>query len=341
MGFNAYYVIIGLLIAGYLFVPAVTTVINGIVSPILTAIGLSSAGVGGGAYHGNVNFVVSQMNELTGAAASPTTPVYQLHTSMPTVGSIGKAITVTGTVYDVPATSNGVIFVECFAGTDFYNDFRKIKALNPYVSDVIWTDYDVDGTDECLVKMDVSKISGLNPQTNPTLTLSLPLVADDVALAVDDPGDQTLGATVTTSTLTYTISSFAAGEGTEFEKVYFTTNATSVSGYIQFKAMRISGGTTTSSQPKLNWVAPIYEDAGTAYGAWYVKGSQDVALNDYNDYNNDLLAWRRTGEADTLTVSVDFECTLAKHVVVTSHFVSISANGVLTAELTSNQLLKD
>jgi hypothetical protein len=340
-GFSTYLVIFVLLVAGYLFVPGVTNGVNAIWGALTGAPAAAVTGATGAAYSGNMNIVISQVNELTAGAAAPTTPTYTYFTSMPGMGSVGSAITVTGTVVQVPASANGIVYIEAFSGTDFYNDWEKIKSVNPYVSDVIWTDRDGDGTHECILKLDVSKISPINPAQNPTCTINLPLIADDFALAISSPADQTLGAALTTGTLEWVVSGSTVDNGACFEKIYFVTNATGTGGLIQFKNMRISGGMTQTSMPKKDWNAPTFEEGGTAYTAWYVKGDQDIAISDYNDYYNDVMTWRRTGEADTLTFSVDFECTLSSHVVVTAHVATISAAGALQTELTDAVTLAD
>lgn len=349
LGFKASYVMLAvIIIGGIYYYGGLSQFLNAVIAlpaTLMGYLGLNSAGGGlaGGAYYGNVNFVIAQSNELTGATAAPTSPVYGLFTSFPTVGSAPKPITVTGTVYDIPKEANGICYIQAYAGTDFFLDTGHIKGMNSWISDVIVSDWDVDGIDEILLKCDVSKIAPVNPNQNPTLTISIPCVHEDIVLTVDTPADQTKGDTAVAGEITWTISGMTADYGACFAKLYVSTNCTGVSGAIEARGLELNGGYTASSGMKKSWSLPIYTDDGATYTAWYVKGGINSASNDYNDYPDGLLVWRKTAEPDTLTVTWKYQLNLGTIPAcnATLNFQLIDTDGVIQAAVTDAVALTD
>ena len=95
LGFPTAWVVIGLMVVGYMYVPAFSGIVNDLWGN-LTGLTPGSTVISGGVYTGNINFVESIQDTLTGATVDPTADAYYWFAEMPT--SLSGAVALTAAV---------------------------------------------------------------------------------------------------------------------------------------------------------------------------------------------------------------------------------------------------
>lgn len=273
---------------------------------------------GGQAYYGNVQFIINRHDHLAGGAVTPTSDLYELFHSDPAQGVGGIAITPAGTTTEIMKGDNGVVWMALYGGTDFYLVEDYFVSSNPRIKESYWKDYDVDGDEDFIIKLDVSDVGVIGAAQTPTCTLSLPLLDEDVAgLTSDSPADiSSIGTSEVVQTVTWKLSAITAEDGAFLTRLYFVTNCTRGGDDLRFEELSLSGGWTASSGCRTYWGSPVKEENGD-YEVWYINPV------DYLEYNQGERVWRDTNEADTLYVSVNVRCTFEAN---EDHLIDIYAD---------------
>jgi len=253
-------------------------------------------------YYGPVQFKINQGDYFTGTAASPTSAVYTLYHSRPGIGIPGTAITASGTTTEVYKADQGVVYMAIYGGTDFYPVTDQFIAANPRIISSYWEDFDNDGTDEFVVKLDVADVGQRGQGLTPVCALSYPLIDQDTSgLTSSSPADiSSVGTSENVQTITWTLSGMTAQDGAVLARLYFVTNCTRGGDDVRLENVAITGGWTVVGWTDM--AVPKREDNGD-YEAWYYDTS------DYTEVHNALLVYRGTNAADTLYITLSIRCT--------------------------------
>ena len=265
-------------------------------------LGLAPGGVAPGEfYYGSAQFKLVQTDYFTGGAVSPTSAVYTLYHVRPRTGVSGTAITASGTTTEIFKADGGKVYMAIYGGTDYYLVEPDVYNSNPRITSHYYEDFDNDGTDELIVELDVSDVGERGQGLTPVVSISLPLVDEDISgLTSDNPADQSsIGTTATTVTITWKVSGLTAEDGVTLQRIYFATNSSRGGDDLRFETLTISGGWTVNGQD--TWGAPVHEENGD-YEAWYMRPA------DYLEPHAGTLVWRGTNADDSLYVTVSIRC---------------------------------
>jgi len=256
-------------------------------------------------YHGNVQFKVNEMDVLASAAVTPTTPSYLLFLDRPGLNDVGRAITSSGTTTDIPPEVKGIVYMAIYGGSDFYILEDQFRSANRRVTSCYWEDFDQDGDDDFVAKLDLSAIGTPGQDQTPTVTIELPLADIDVASWADDnPADITdIATSESVQSVTWKLTGITAGDGAYITELYFATNDSRAGNDLKFEEVTISGGWATSSGCPTYFSKPIDEES-QYYVAWYYKAADD------REYHQGMRVWRRSNEPDTLYITANIRCTL-------------------------------
>ena len=262
-------------------------------------------------YFGTCSFKLVQGDFFSGAAVTPANAKYVLFHQVPGKGVTGTAITASGTTTEILKSDKGQLWMEIYGGDDYFlmeSEFLASNA-NERVVDSYWEDYDLDGKDEFVVKLDVADVGERGQGLTPTVSLSLPLLDEDVtSITDDDPADIVgIGTSENITIVTWKFSGLTAEDGLSIARLYVATNSTRGGDDVRMENLRLTGGWTVAG--RTTWAAPIDEDNGN-YEAWYIK------TDDYLEPHNGVLAYRQTNAGDSLYVELTVRCTMETDDVV-------------------------
>jgi len=275
-------------------------------------------------YYGAAQFKVVQGNYFTGAAVTPTNPIYTMFHSKPTKGVAGTAITASGTTTEINKEDNGYVYMEIYGGDDYYikEDAFLLESTNPRIKDSYWEDFDADGKDDFIIKLWVGDVGERGQGLTPVVSLSLPLVSeDDGNIADDNPADITgIGTSEVVKSCTWKLSGIPEQKGYAIARLYIGTNTTRGGDDIRFENLKMYGGWTVEGQS--SWSMPIREENGN-YEAWY------IATSDYTEVHLATKILREKNVADALFVELSARCTFetGDHITVTLYVDFITAEG--------------
>jgi len=291
-------------------------------------------GVDGENFIGGITMSLDEVDRWDNAAASPTSPLFNIYDSSPIIGAFGKPLAAGGDTLAV--TGSGYMWIDVYGGTDYYllPDYNMMKANNPRLTQMVINDWDVDGKLDYLVQFDVSDVGVTGQGIAPQLDMYLPLLKTDISTpAFDNPDDQTsIGSSETVIELIHTLSGVSEHEGYYISELWYTTNSTYEGDDVEFESISFGGGydvykvSGTSLIEITNVNEPVKKENGD-YGAWYVEAVDD------NDplARGGLLVVRPTDAADTFTLTVKIRCTLTADVTVTAHMKYVSPAGAKLA----------
>ncbi|MDH5686270.1 MAG: hypothetical protein OEZ48_00165 [Candidatus Bathyarchaeota archaeon] len=278
-------------------------------------------------YFGTCQFKLILGDYFTGAAVTPTNQKSILYHEVPAKGTTGTAITASGTTTEVLKSDGGIVWMEIYSGDDYFlmeSEFLASKA-NERVVDSYWEDYDQDGKDEFVVKLDIADVGERGQGLTPTVSLSLPLLDEDVTgITDDDPSTIVgIGTSENVTIVTWKFSGLTAQDGFAIARLYFATNSTRGGDDVRMENLRLTGGWTVAG--RTTWAAPIDEDNGN-YEAWYVR------TDDYLEVHNGVLVYRQTNAGDSLYVELTVRCTMETDDVVNFdiYIDILSAAGAVT-----------
>lgn len=318
---------IGLLIVGYFYVPAFNTAVNDLWNSI-TGLSVTSPNAGGPTYLGNINFVETQVDAITGAAVTPTAPVYRWFSSAPSGVSGGVALTVTGTT--LAALPSGECWMALYGGTDFYicdDIFMAQNAAYVKAGSQFWKDLNDDNSPEFCMAINTAHI-GVNGQSQtPTVNLVVPCLDFDLSITDDSPAD-IAGATTTEYVLpiTWALSGMTVNQGTVIDRLWITVNSTIASARIIPEEIHMSGGWVGGGGQSF-WSAPVKMVEGTTSYFYYITGDPT-----YREYQNGERYWYKTGEPSVCYLTVNFRCILGagNNGIVTLYYETVDSAGTLT-----------
>jgi hypothetical protein len=284
-----------------------------------------------GVYYGNIQFIINRNDYLASGAVTPTSDSYTLYHMQPYQGASGIAITASGTTTEVPPEDNGIVYMVLYGGTDFYIVEDAFLQANKRVIDSYWSDFDNDGDDDFVCKLDVSKVGTPEQQQTPTFTLSLPLLDEDVASFSDDnPSDQTgIGETEVVKPITWKVSGITSNDGAFLTRLYFATNDTRGGDDVRFEECTLSGGWVDGTGSVSYFGSPVKEENGN-YEAWYLNPP------DYLEYHNGIRLWVDSNDADALYITVNVRCTFETNdtVAVTLYADFLDPDGSSVTQVT-------
>lgn len=251
-----------------------------------------------------VSLIVSQNDWQAGGSATPTTPVYTYFYSKPSADDTGEAITVAAEDVSVKASNGGILWIDCYGGTDFYLVESAFKNANPEVEQVVTEDWDGDGKLDFLAKLDLSQFLRGEQSFKPTFTLSMPLLDVDVAgLTSTNPANQgSIGTSETVVTIDWDLSAITAEDGAEITELYIVTNTTRQGEDLRLEEMYFTGQWTVLGQK--SWSNPVLTTYGD-YSGYYIKAGDN---NDPLDPGG-IIVFRDTNKADKLSISVNIRVT--------------------------------
>lgn len=258
-----------------------------------------------------IDFEIDQSDWQAGGAATPTTPVYSYFYEMPEQDESGTGITVGGEDIMIKASNDGIIWIDAYAGTDFYLVEEALRSANPNIVDsVVINDYDDDDQFDMLIKLDMSDFLREDFQYKPTYVLELPLLDVDVAgLDDDNPADHAgMGTSANTTTIVWKYTGLTANDGFVLSDLVVKTNDTEKGNDVLLRTMTISGtvtvcdstgrvlsGSSLSLSPEVGYI-------GGSYAAYYTHSANDDEPLD----TEALLIYRDTNAGDGLYFTLSF-----------------------------------
>jgi hypothetical protein len=282
-------------------------------------------------YYGVMQIKITESNYFDGGSETTTNPTYTAYHGSLGPGVGGVAIAASGTDFALDKADEGWIYMRIHPGDVHYIfSVDALKASNPRIKEAYWQDVDQDGTDDLICKIWVGDIGERGQALKPVLVIALPLVDEDVAVAVDSPADITaIGTAETVKQITWKLSGVDEKAGFIIGRLYFTTNATREGDDIKLEALSISG---LGLDVSLN--APVHTESGN-YEAWYLKPA------DYTELHYGWFAYRGINKADAAYVTVNVRCTLeAGDVIsVTLNMEILDSYGNVAATLTDEVVL--
>ena len=252
-------------------------------------------------YIGGINFKISQTDSLAGGTHAPTNPVYYFYHSEPTSWGTGISITASGTVIEVTKEDKGYCWMALYCGDDEYFDLNKILSANSRIKQWYYKDLDGDDVSELVLKLWVGNVGVTGQGVDPSFTLALPMIDEDVAGWTDDnPDDKSaIGTTAGTEiTVTWKFEGISLYDGGVIAQIYFMTNSTLKGDDIKLDEVRIFGDTTidTRNLPS-STLHPVKEVSGN-YGAYF------FSPDDYEDPYHGILVSRPEGANDATYISL-------------------------------------
>lgn len=287
-------------------------------------------------FFGTMSVVINEQDYLTKTSASPTSAGYILFNNEPGTGSETGTVVSGTTTFTLKEGSKGLMWIAMDSGTDFFTYVDKAIA-NDYVVQWYISDWDDDQDLDLVVQVDVSDLAPPNPEYQPTFSFELPLIDEDVALAIDSPSDQaSIGETEVVKNIEWTVSGFTELDGCAIGEIKFTTNATEEGGEIEIEQLYIGGQVTYLGKKQFS------DGHRTSYGdyaEWYVESE------DSGDYLSEgaVLVFREKGRADTLTLSINVRCTFANNeeVQITASVTPLDADGSKGTAVSDAVILKE
>jgi hypothetical protein len=274
-----------------------------------------------------VSLVVSQSDWQAGGSATPTTPVYTLYHGRPGKDSSGNSLTVAGEDIQVKASENGRVWIDCYGGTDFYLVEDALRDANPEIKNVVKEDFDGDGKLDFLAELDLSGFLIGSQEFKPSYTLSMPLLDVDITgVTSSNPADQSsIGTSETVVTIKHTISAVTAEDGLVISELYYTTNSTREGDDLRFEELYITGQWTVDGPTAI--ASPVHKTYGDYSGYYIYADESNEPLDD-----KAMMAYRDTGRADDMTVSVNIRVTgeTSEVYVVTLYITLVQPDGTVT-----------
>lgn len=326
LGFSSSTLIVALLIVGYLFVPTVNTAINDLWSSIAGSIGLSGVTTTGN-YVGNVNYVITIQDLLTGATAAPTGDAYYWYSEQPSSSTGGVALTTTGHV--MQAQPSGYAWLVFDGASDFLfcgDYFSSMNSAYVVPGSGFWADLNDDNDVDYCVKIDTSKIGVTGQAQTPTMNLVAPWLEEDATLTLSSPADADgTGAAETVVTITWEVTTCAADDGFAITRLYFTDNNTIASGICHPEQVYISNGLGGGGQAM--WSAPVKQVEGATAYYYYITGDPD-----YRHFFNGERYWVETGEPATIYVTAKVRVDLVAGANLTIYIDQCDSAGTITTD---------
>ena len=293
-----------------------------------------------------IDFEIDQKDWQSGAGATPTNPVYAYFYEMPQDDEAGIGITVAGEDITIRAENDGMIWIDVYAGTDFFIVERALRQSNPVIKNVVINDYDNDDQLDFLVQLDLSDYLREDFQYKPTYVMEMPILDVDASWTMSSPSDQGSVGTGsgTTVTISWVMSGVTADDGAVISDIVVKTNDTEKGNDVTLKDMTISGTMTvldstgrTLSGSSLT-LSPTTTYIGGSYAAYYTQSADDDEPLD----SNALMIYRDTNAGDILYMTVNVICDFEAEddVTVDLEFTVTSPDGT-TASVTDSVKLSD
>jgi hypothetical protein len=325
-GLSGTTIIAVLLVLGYLFVPAFTSMANGIFGQLGDLIPGSAIG-GVGTYTGNVNFVESIQDTILGTTVDPTADTYKWYASRPTGPSGGVAMTAAGQIFQ--AQANGEAWLAINGGSDYYfveDIFLQQNAAYVKAGTGFWADLNDDNTPDFCVAIDTSKIGDNGQAQTPTLGLVIPMLHEDSSLTIAAAADVAgAGATEVVVPITWSLSGITVNDGCYITRMWITSNHTIASVVTLPEEVSISGGLVGGGGQAF-FSQPVKQVEGAVSLHYYITGDPT-----YREYPNGERYWYKTGEPSTAYLTANFRCILgALESVVTLNIEIADGAGTIT-----------
>jgi hypothetical protein len=326
LGFPTSYVVIALLVCAYFYVPAFNTAVSDLWNSLT---GLSAVpGMQGGTYKGNVNFVETVQDTLTGDGTfNPTNDAYTYFADMPADMSGGTALTAAG--HTLGADDDGECWI-AFGGvgvTDAYFDVAQFNAKNSkwILSGGFWADLADDNSPEYVAHIDTSHAGITGQAQTPVINLVAPWLDLDTTVTLSSPADyDNAGATEVVAPITWTITGVTADDGFYISRIRVTVNGTIASGLLKPEELMISNGLGAGG---VSFIAqPVAEVEGATAEWYYLNGSPD-----YRHYFNCEPYQIKTGEAATIYITINFRVDLVAGANVTFYLDLVGSDGTITS----------
>ena len=279
-------------------------------------------------FAGNLDVKISEGDFVEGGSHTSSNAKLYFYTVEPNTEADGVTISSTAKTIEIARTSGGWGWISIHNEDAGYLIApwleSNFKNQNPRVKEVYYKDLDNDDKKEMIGKCwfgDMAVASGQDPEW----TLNVQWVDEDVALADDDPADQTgLGEVSGTAfAITWKLSGYTAGDGNVIGKVYVVTNDTREGEDIRCEDLRMYGDITVVG--KDSWSTPAYTSS-SAYEAYYFMPTE------YTDPYNGILTYRSPQSADALYITLQGKLYLEtnNNITVDLYVILISGTGSTT-----------
>jgi hypothetical protein len=327
LGFPVSWVIVGLLVVGFLYVPAFNTA----VTDLWNSITLSSTGLGVGVYTGNVQFIETIQDKILGTVVDPTVDTYTLYYDTPTATSGGLALTAAG--HTITAPASGFVWLAINGGSDYYfceDYFNSLNSKWVVAGSGFWADLANNNSPDYCVKIDTSK-AGINGQAQtPNINLVIPELEEDMTLAVGTGAADTnlVGAASVVTAHTWALNGILADDGLFITRLYFTVNTTMAGGQVKFEELTLSGG-LLGGGAQTYWAQPVEEIEGSTSYHYYITGKPERM-----EYPNGERFWYKTGEPSTMYLTLNVRTVLVDGQSITLCIDAVDGAGTAQAQLT-------
>jgi hypothetical protein len=326
LGFSTSTLLIALLVGGYLFVPAFTSMANGLFGQLGDLIPGSAIG-GVGTYTGNVNFVESIQDTILGTTVDPTADTYKWYAARPTGPSGGVAMVAAGQIFQ--AQANGEAWIAINGGSDYYfceDIFLAQNAAYVKPGTGFWADLNDDNSPDYCVAINTASIGDNGQAQTPTLSLVIPMLHEDASITIGAAADLTgVGATEAVAPITWAITGLTVNDGAYITRMWITSNHTIASVVTLPEEVTISGGFIGGGGQTF-WASPVKQVEGVVSMHYYITGDPT-----YREYPNGERYWYKTGEPATTYLTANFRCILgALESVVTLNIEICDGAGTIT-----------
>lgn len=317
------YFIALLLVGGYVFVPAFNSAVN----DLWNSLQLSSVpGLTGGGYQGNVQFIFTIQDAITGATVNPTNDVYYYFADMPSKLAGGTGLTTTG--HTLAADPDGECWIAIGDANDNFFCPDLFESINSafILPGGFWADLADDNKPDYVAHINTANVGVTGQAQTPALNLVAPWLNEDATLTLSSPADaDNTGASATTVAITWTITGCTADDGFYIARIYFTDNNTIASGICHPDELTISNG--LSGGGRATWDGPIKEVEGSTPYYYYLDG-----LPDYKEFQNGERYWYETGESATIYITANFDVDLVAGSLVTIYVDQVDGEGTVTTD---------